>query len=199
MGGQVSQFPDPKMSGVQAEMDELIQSKAVLVISKSYCPYCKKAKQVPHKYTKNTQYIKPGACQVQDWSWEVWDHWDRQQKRHGRDPGLHEKSNNFWHFHVNKYLIFQLTGGSSVPRVFIGGRCIGGGDETAAAHKLDHHCHRLCLCLCHRFLCAALGKEALLVTIGSNSDILLQLLYCQHVFRNGKLEAMLKEAGALLE
>ena len=49
------------------------------------------------------------------------------------------------------------------------------------------------------FLCAALGKEALLLTIGSNSDILLQLLYCQHVFRNGKLEAMLKEAGALLE
>ena len=30
---------------------------------------------------------------------------------------------------------FQLTGASSVPRVFIGGRCIGGGDETAAAHK----------------------------------------------------------------
>ena len=49
------------------------------------------------------------------------------------------------------------------------------------------------------FLCAALGKETLLLTIGSNSYILLQLLYCQHVFRNGKLEAMLKEAGALLE
>ena len=66
MGAQVSQFPDPRMSGVKAEMDELIKSKAVLVISKSYCPYCKKAKQVLHKYTKNTQYIKPGACQVQD-------------------------------------------------------------------------------------------------------------------------------------
>ena len=33
-------------SKVKAEMDELIQSKAVLLISKSYCPYCKKAKQV---------------------------------------------------------------------------------------------------------------------------------------------------------
>ena len=29
----------------------------------------------------------------------------------------------------------QLTGASSVPRVFIGGSCIGGGDETAAAHR----------------------------------------------------------------
>jgi len=29
----------------------------------------------------------------------------------------------------------QLTGGRSVPRVFIGGKFIGGGDETMAAHK----------------------------------------------------------------
>ena len=29
----------------------------------------------------------------------------------------------------------QLTGASSVPRVFIGGKCIGGGDETSKAHK----------------------------------------------------------------
>ena len=46
-GFQIS--PKLKMSGasgVKAEMDELIQSKAVLLISKSYCPYCKKAKQV---------------------------------------------------------------------------------------------------------------------------------------------------------
>ena len=29
----------------------------------------------------------------------------------------------------------QLTGGRSVPRVFIGGKCIGGGDETEGAHR----------------------------------------------------------------
>ena len=29
----------------------------------------------------------------------------------------------------------ELTGGRSVPRVFIGGKFIGGGDETVAAHK----------------------------------------------------------------
>ena len=29
----------------------------------------------------------------------------------------------------------ELTGAKSVPRVFIDGKCIGGGDETAAAHK----------------------------------------------------------------
>ena len=27
----------------------------------------------------------------------------------------------------------DLTGASSVPRVFIGGQCIGGGDDTAAS------------------------------------------------------------------
>ena len=26
----------------------------------------------------------------------------------------------------------ELTGASSVPRVFVGGKCIGGGDDTAA-------------------------------------------------------------------
>ena len=29
----------------------------------------------------------------------------------------------------------KLTGGRSVPRVFIGGQFVGGGDETAAAHR----------------------------------------------------------------
>ena len=29
----------------------------------------------------------------------------------------------------------QVTGASSVPRVFIGGQCIGGGDETSQAHR----------------------------------------------------------------
>ena len=29
----------------------------------------------------------------------------------------------------------ELTGGRSVPRVFIGGKFLGGGDETVAAHK----------------------------------------------------------------
>ena len=29
----------------------------------------------------------------------------------------------------------QLTGGRSVPRVFIGGKCIGTGDETQAADR----------------------------------------------------------------
>ena len=29
----------------------------------------------------------------------------------------------------------KLTGGRSVPRVFIGGNFVGGGDETEAAHR----------------------------------------------------------------
>ena len=29
----------------------------------------------------------------------------------------------------------EITGASSVPRVFIGGKCIGGGDDTEALDK----------------------------------------------------------------
>jgi len=113
--------PPPPSSGVKAEMDELIQSKAVLLISKSYCPYSKKAKQVLAKYN-----IDPEKFEVIEID-----------QRKDMDK-------------IQAYMK-KLTGASSVPRVFIGGRCIGGGDETAAAHK------------------------------------------------NGKLEAMLKDADALLE
>ena len=41
---------------------------------------------------------------------------------------------NTGHIFVKDYMK-QLTGGRSVPRVFIGGKCIGGGDETEGAHR----------------------------------------------------------------
>jgi len=92
-------------SKVKAEMDELIKSKPVLVISKSYCPFCKKAKQVLAKYK-----IDPEKFEVIEID-----------NRKDMDE-------------IQAYMK-KLTGASSVPRVFIGGRCIGGGDETAGAHK----------------------------------------------------------------
>merc|ERR1711915_95423 len=98
----------------------LLKSKAVVVISKSYCPFCVKAKQVLAKYK-----IKPEAFEWLD---------------------IENRSDCA---EIQDYCK-QLTGARSVPRVFISGKCIGGGDETAAAHK------------------------------------------------NGKLQTMLEEAGALL-
>ena len=40
----------------------------------------------------------------------------------------------------------QLTGARSVPRVFIDGKCIGGGDETMAAHRnfINHKTYLTC-------------------------------------------------------
>ena len=35
---------------------------------------------------------------------------------------------------IQDYLL-QLTGARSVPRVFIGGKCIGGGSETKGLHE----------------------------------------------------------------
>ena len=35
---------------------------------------------------------------------------------------------------IQDYML-QLTGGRTVPRVFIQGQCIGGGNETSSAHK----------------------------------------------------------------
>ena len=70
----------------------------------------------------------------------------------------------------------QLTGASSVPRVFIGGSCIGGGDETSAAH---------------RSVASLVSKRRVQYCYQYSTLIMI-------ISRSGKLEGMLKEAGALL-
>lgn len=86
-------------------VEGLIKSKAVFVISKSYCPFCHKAKAALNNYK-----INPEAF---EWM-EIEDREDCNE--------------------IQAYMK-QLTGASSVPRVFIGGKCIGGGSEAEAAHK----------------------------------------------------------------
>lgn len=86
-------------------VSSLLKSKKVLVISKSYCPFCVKAKDVLKNYK-----IDPACFE-----------WLDIENRKDCDE-------------IQAYMK-QLTGAKSVPRVFIGGKCIGGGDETAAAHR----------------------------------------------------------------
>jgi len=93
------------MSAVRAEIDNLLKEKKVVVISKSYCPFCKKAKQVLAKYNIPKECIEIKEIE--------------------NDPNCEE---------IQKYMM-ELTGGRSVPRVFIGGKCIGGGDETQSMHN----------------------------------------------------------------
>ena len=90
---------------VKALMNKKIAENAVFVISKSYCPFCVKAKQALKKY--NIPDDKLEWMDIEN------------------DPKMDE---------IQDYMK-EITGGRSVPRVFIGGKFIGGGDETAAADK----------------------------------------------------------------
>jgi len=91
------------MSKGQAFVDEMLQKHKVVVISKTYCPFCVKAKDVLKKYDIDDIVIE-----------EIESRDDMNQ--------------------IQDYCK-KITGARSVPRVFIDGKCIGGGDETAAAHK----------------------------------------------------------------
>ena len=93
------------MSATRSRIDNLLKEKKVVVISKSYCPFCKKAKQVLAKYNIPKENIE--ILEIES------------------DSDCEE---------IQKYMQV-LTGGRSVPRVFIGGKCIGGGDETQALHN----------------------------------------------------------------
>jgi len=90
---------------IKAEMDQLIKQYPVFVISKSYCPFCTKAKEALKAYNIPADKIN---------IMEIENHKDCQE--------------------IQDYMR-ELTGGRSVPRVFIGGEFIGGGDETSALHK----------------------------------------------------------------
>eukprot|EP01083_Nonionella_stella_P129251 392114_1 len=81
-------------------VDELIASGAVVMIAKSWCGYCKKAFAILSKYTK-----------------------DIVRKDIDKDFSEDEMAA------IQAYYK-TLTGASSVPRVFIGGKFIGGCDDT---------------------------------------------------------------------
>ncbi|XP_013787198.1 glutaredoxin-1-like [Limulus polyphemus] len=79
-----------------------INSKKVVIFSKSYCPYCKNAKKIFLKYNMFPEFL------------DITDIENREDCQK-----------------IQSYLR-EITGASSVPRVFINGKCIGGADETEA-------------------------------------------------------------------
>lgn len=93
------------MSSIKSEIDNLLKEKKVVVISKSYCPYCKMTKQVLAKYNIPKECIE-----------------------------IREIDSDSNYEEIQNYMM-ALTGARSVPRVFIGGKCIGGGDETQSLHN----------------------------------------------------------------
>ena len=96
------------MSNIKVLVDTKIAGKKVMIFSKSYCPYCTKAKQVFKKHLGK------------DLSEE--------------DYEVMEIENNPDCDAIQNYLQ-KLTGARSVPRVFINGKCIGGGDEAQTLER----------------------------------------------------------------
>ncbi|VDN83926.1 unnamed protein product [Brugia pahangi] len=83
----------------------LTKSTPVVVFSKSYCPYCKNAKRALSTFRMRGDLYKIIELDEREDCDKIQD------------------------------ILLQLTGARSVPRVFIGGKCIGGGDDTVAAQK----------------------------------------------------------------
>jgi glutaredoxin 3 len=90
---------------VADHIQELIHKYPVMVFSKSYCPYSRKAKDILSKYKLDTNYHVLELDQLSSKT-------DEYQNELGK-----------------------LTGARTVPRVFINGKCIGGGDDTSALDK----------------------------------------------------------------
>ncbi|KAJ8305012.1 hypothetical protein KUTeg_018595 [Tegillarca granosa] len=93
------------MADVKNLIDAKIAGKKVMVFSKTYCPFCTKAKKALANYNLTGDEYE--IMEIEN------------------DPNCQA---------IQDYLL-DITGGRSVPRVFINGKCIGGGDETAALHS----------------------------------------------------------------
>ncbi len=103
MGSSASSANIP--SETIAFVDAEIANQKVVVFSKSYCPYCSKAKRALQAAgAKNAMVV------------HELDHMGKK----GTD--------------IQAYLA-QKTGRRTVPSVFVGGNNIGGGDETDALHR----------------------------------------------------------------
>ncbi|KAH3837488.1 uncharacterized protein LOC127876992 [Dreissena polymorpha] len=96
------------MGDIKAKIDMKIKGKKVMVFSKSYCPYCTMAKEALKKYV--------GSVLPAD-QYEVWE-----IENEGDCQSIQNE-------------LKKMTGASTVPRVFINGKCIGGGSETQDLDK----------------------------------------------------------------
>uniref|UniRef100_A0A7S0LVD6 Glutaredoxin domain-containing protein n=1 Tax=Cryptomonas curvata TaxID=233186 RepID=A0A7S0LVD6_9CRYP len=84
---------------LKGTVTKLIDDNTVMVFSKTYCPYCTKAKK-----TLDGLNVKYQVLELD-----------------GRDDGAQIQD-----------IMGELTGARSVPRVFIKGKFVGGGDDVVA-------------------------------------------------------------------
>ncbi|XP_045203168.2 uncharacterized protein LOC123556482 [Mercenaria mercenaria] len=96
------------MANTKAIVEAKIAGKKVMVFSKSYCPYCKLGKKVLEAYI---------GKELKAEDYEVWE--------------IENESNCA----EIQAVLGKMTGATSVPRVFINGKFIGGGSETQDLDK----------------------------------------------------------------
>mmetsp|Transcript_101603 Transcript_101603/g.270214 ORF Transcript_101603/g.270214 Transcript_101603/m.270214 type:complete len:173 (-) Transcript_101603:63-581(-) len=104
-GYQQARWLSAAAGSVAERADSLIKEKPCVVFAKSTCPFCMMAREILEK---------TGAKH------EVFN----------MDRDLSFQDVELLQQHLSK-----LTGARSVPRVFIGGKCIGGGDDTVDLHE----------------------------------------------------------------
>lgn len=98
---------DDTEKNVRAEIDEQISKYKIYMISKKTCPFCRTAKSI----LQDSQYLIPDEHML-----------------------IRDISNDPNQQMIQDYMSV-LTGGRTVPRVFIGGECVGGGNEVASLHR----------------------------------------------------------------
>merc|ERR1712012_764641 len=102
-----TQKMDSEEQKLRDEIDEQIAKYKVFMISKKSCPFCRTAKSI----LQDSQYLIPeDHLFIRDIS---------------NDPNQHL---------IQDYMSV-LTGARTVPRVFIGGKFVGGGNEVASLHR----------------------------------------------------------------
>ncbi|CAJ1460852.1 unnamed protein product [Effrenium voratum] len=84
---------------LKSKVEEMIALQPIMVFSKSWCPFCKKAKD-----SLQQEGIRFGVCELDTLGEEV-------------EAQVQD-------------ILAEITGARTVPRVFIGGQCIGGGTDT---------------------------------------------------------------------
>ncbi|KAF5306264.1 hypothetical protein FQA39_LY08962 [Lamprigera yunnana] len=99
--GIFSSTPVDMNSPKAALVKELISSDTVVIFSKTYCPYCKLAKDVFDKI--NQKYTTVELDQRSD-AEEI------------------------------QMILGEITGATTVPRVFVKGECLGGGSDVKSLY-----------------------------------------------------------------
>ncbi|KAG2398600.1 Glutaredoxin-C4 protein [Vigna angularis] len=127
-------FPQSSVSAssVGKFVDETINSHKIVIFSKTYCPYCKRAKalfkelkQVPHVVELDERgIVEPGIDQLTFCLFSIYNF-----------TGIEDGSK------IQDVLI-NIVGRRTVPQVFVNGQHLGGSDDTAASYE-SGHLHKL--------------------------------------------------------